>query len=127
MGRSLGAVVILTAVIVLPACGGQREPQPPLPISGSPRSAALGGNPLTQVQKGMTKGQVRNLAGSPQAEKSYELSILSLAALSGEPRSRTDWYYRGRGRVVFGESVERGGTATVLRVDIEKPAPGLTK
>lgn len=127
MGRCLATILVLSSALVVTACGGKKEPEPPAPISGSPRSAAVGGNALTQVRVGMTKGQVRNLAGSPQGEENYEISKFSLPGLAGDPTLRTEWHYRGRGSVVFAETVQRGGTATVLEVEIEKPAPGMMK
>jgi hypothetical protein len=127
MGRCLATILVLSSALVLAACGGHREPDPPAAISGSPRSAAIAGNPLTQVREGMTKGQVRNLAGTPHEEANYQITPFHLPGISTDPKIRTEWLYRGSGRVVFAETVQRGGVGTVVRVEIEKPPPGLRK
>jgi hypothetical protein len=127
MSCRLALLLIVSLALSTAACKTRRDNDVPHPISGSPRSQPIAGNPLTQVQQGMTKGQVRNLIGSPQAENTYKPWSFSLPGIRDRTALRTEWHYRNRGTVTFTESVQRGGTATVTRVEVVKPQPGATR
>jgi hypothetical protein len=111
-------------VLDVTACSQKGKGQVPEPISGSPRAQPVNGNPLTQVQAGMTKGQVRNLLGPPNVHKSY-WTWLSWLPGSVNDTQLTEWHYQGRGDVVFTESRFGGAPARVREVKVEPPRPGM--
>lgn len=112
------AVVWLSVMLGLVACGESKRAAPN-PISGSPNAQPIDGNPLTQVQPGMTKGQVRNMVGPPRTENGY-WTWLSWLPGSFNDQRRSAWHYEGLGTVVFSEPRFGGGAGQVLDVDIEE-------
>jgi hypothetical protein len=90
--------------------------------------AAAPGNPLGKVQVGMTKGQVREIAGQPSDENSYASGKAWIPFYFGTDARRTSWYYKGQGSVVFADgNVFGGGTPSVMRVDIDPNESGVAR
>jgi hypothetical protein len=127
MSCRLALLLFVSATLSIAACKARQDNDIPNPISGSPRSQPIAGNRLTLVREGMTKGQVRNLVGSPQAENRYRPWTFNLPGLSNDTPFRTEWHYEGRGTVVFTETLQKGGTAAVTAVNVVKPQPGMTR
>lgn len=125
----------LTLAVVIPllsvlGCAAQSEPAKPAAASAPAATtrAAAEGNPLSQVEVGMTKGQVRQIAGPPSDENSYATGKVWIPFYFGNDARRTSWYYKGQGRVVFADgNVFGGGTASVMRVDIDPTESGVAR
>ena len=122
----LPIVVVLSLVLTLIACAESAKQPRYAPISGSPNAQPINGNLLTLVQAGMTKGQVRNLVGPPSGQNSYWTWLSWLPGSDNDAR-RTSWHYEGRGEVVFAEKRFSGAPATVFRIDVEQPRPGVIR
>lgn len=112
-------VAVLSLMLGLVACAESKRAAPN-PISGSPNSQPIDGNPLTQVQPGMSMGQVRNMVGPPAAEGGY-WTWLSWLPGSFNDRRRSSWHYDGLGTVIFSEPRFGAGGGQVIDVDIEEP------
>ena len=74
------------------------------------------GSPLARVEKGMSDEQVRSLLGTPSDAVGYTTGKNWIPFYWGPDTSRTDWIYRGIGRVVFSRNRYSGGLK-VIRVD----------
>ena len=113
------AVIVVGLALGLGACTQTDKRAAPNPISGSPNAQPIDGNQLTQIQPGMTKGQVRNMVGPPATENTY-WTLLSWMPGEFNDSLRTTWQYDGLGSVTFTEHRYGGAPARVRDVDLEK-------
>jgi hypothetical protein len=83
-------------------------------------------SPLAKVTVGMTGEQVTQLIGQPTNEASYETGKRWIPWYFGDEARRTEWSYKGLGRVVFtGGNVWGGGGGRVTRVDYDPSETGV--
>jgi hypothetical protein len=130
MKRTIAILAVLALTLSMIGCAAQSEPAKPAPASAPAATsrAAAAGNPLSKVTVGMTKGQVREVAGQPSDENSYATGKVWIPFYFGNDARRTSWYYKGQGRVVFADgNVFGGGTASVMRVDIDPTESGVAR
>jgi hypothetical protein len=111
-------VIVVAGMLGATACTQSSKQAAPNPISGSPNAQPIDGNLLRHVQRGMTKGQVRNLVGPPATENTY-WTWLSWMPGAFNDSLRTSWRYEGMGTVTFTEPKFSGLPAIVRAVDIE--------
>jgi outer membrane protein assembly factor BamE (lipoprotein component of BamABCDE complex) len=78
---------------------------------------------LAKVQTGMTPEEVRKLLGEPTGERTYPTGKAFIPFYYGSDTHRTDWKYKGVGRVVFGHN-RYSGNMKVIRVDADPSEPG---
>ena len=84
---------------------------------------APAGTRLSKVSKGMTDAQVRNIMGNPSNTASYTTGKAWIPFFWGSDTSRTDWKYKGVGRVVFSRNRYSGGLK-VVRIDYDPNEKG---
>jgi len=120
--------LVIGAALVLGGCAAQSQPPKPAgkPVPAAAQSAAAAsGNPLSKVQVGMTKAQVRDLVGPPSGENSYASGKAWIPFYFGNDVRRTAWHYKGQGRVIFADGNQFGGGGSeVINVEIDPSEPG---
>lgn len=116
MRRPLVLALFLTfAVAFLGACATA----PDGASSGSPAAAAQAKTPppadnaLSKVRMGMNDTQVRNLLGNPTNSNAYMTGKAFIPFYFGPDTHRTDWMYKGMGRVVFSRNRWSGGLKVI--------------
>ena len=83
-------------------------------------------SPLAKIQVGMTDTEVRKILGEPDDANGYITGKAFIPYYSGPDTSRTDWLYKGKGRVVFSRN-RYSGTLKVVRVDYNPSESGVAK
>lgn len=128
--RRYGAVVATCGLaMILGACatqtsqsGGGEAPAVAIGVPAPPSS------PLSKVQLGMGKKQVKDLLGAPTDENSYSTGKAWIPFYFGNDARRTSYYYKGMGRVVFADgNVFGGGSPEVVRVDYDPSESGVAR
>ena len=83
-------------------------------------------SPLAKVQVGMTAQEVSNILGMPTNQVSYATGKAWIPWYFGDDARRTEWSYKGLGRVVFtGGNVFGGGGGRVNRIDYDPSETGI--
>jgi hypothetical protein len=72
-------------------------------------------SPLAKVALDMNEQQVRDILGPPDDSNAYMTGKQFIPYYYGPDTSRTDWLYKGQGRVVFSRNRYTGGLK-VIRV-----------
>jgi hypothetical protein len=127
MRRYAAVVATCGLAMVLGACATQTSQsggggEAPAVAKGVP---APPGSPLSKVQLGMGKKQVKDLLGAPTDENSYSTGKAWIPFYFGNDARRTSYYYKGMGRVVFADgNVFGGGGTEVVRVDYDPTESG---
>jgi outer membrane protein assembly factor BamE (lipoprotein component of BamABCDE complex) len=80
-------------------------------------------SPLARVSLGMTPDEVRQKIGSPTSEQSYVTGKAWIPFYYGPDTARTDWKYKGQGRVVFSRN-QYSGSVKVIRIDYDPSEDG---
>ena len=110
-------------VVCLGACSSKTSAPPPAPAVRQPIPA---NSPLAKVQTGMTPQQVTDLLGAPTAQTNYESGKRWIPWYFGSDVRRTEWSYKGLGRVVFTGGNQWGaGAGQVERVDYDPNETGV--
>jgi hypothetical protein len=78
-------------------------------------SAPPAGHKLTQITKGMMETDVRRILGDPDHSNAYQTGKAWIPFYYGSDVSRSDWMYRGQGRVTFSRN-RYTGALKVIRV-----------
>jgi hypothetical protein len=73
------------------------------------------GSPLSKINPGMNDTEVRKVLGEPDDANGYMTGKAWIPFYHGPDTSRTDWMYKGRGRVVFSRN-RYSGNLKVVRV-----------
>ncbi len=73
------------------------------------------GSPLAKIELRMNDTQVRNILGAPDNANAYMTGKAWIPYYYGSDTTRTDWMYKGQGRVVFSRNRYSGGLK-VIRV-----------
>ena len=81
----------------------------------SPYGDPPAGSALAGIEVGMNDTQVRNALGNPDNSNAYMTGKAWIPFYYGPDTHRTDWMYRGQGRVVFSRNRYSGGLK-VIRV-----------
>jgi hypothetical protein len=105
-------VVLTLSLAALLACasssgGGQASSQGVAPPASSP---------LSKVEVGMNDFQVRKILGEPDNMNVYPTGKSWIPFYFGGDTTRSDWMYKGMGRVVFSRN-QYSGALKVIRVD----------
>jgi hypothetical protein len=93
---------------------------------GSERVAAPppASSPLAKVQTGMSQREVQNLIGPPSDEKQYITGKAFIPWYFGPDRSRSAYYYKGQGRVIFAGGSVGNMTGKVVGVEYDPNESG---
>lgn len=118
MWRRTGPVcAALASLALLLACasgGGGGEQAAPT-TEDAAYSAPPAGSPLAQVEEGMDPTRVQSLLGEPDHQHSYPTGKSWIPFYFGSDLMRTEWRYRGEGRIVFSHN-RWSGALSVIRV-----------
>jgi hypothetical protein len=126
MRRSDGlALAMLVILVVAAGCATQSTSPSP---QGAPHAPAAtpppAGSKLAGVREGMTPEQVQKIAGAPASIKPYVTGKAFIPWYFGPDRSRTAYYYKGQGRVIFSGEAGLGTDSHVVRVEYDPSDPG---
>jgi outer membrane protein assembly factor BamE (lipoprotein component of BamABCDE complex) len=115
----------LCALALTPGCSSRSsstaEPAPAAVAKPIPPDS-----PLAKVTIGMTGQEVVNILGQPTNQVSYESGKRWIPYYYGDDARRTEWSYKGLGRVIFsGGNVFGGGGGRVNRVDYDPAETGV--
>lgn len=80
------------------------------------------GSKLAKVAVGMNDVDVRKILGEPDSSNAYQTGKAWIPFYFGPDAARSDWVYKGQGRVVFSRNRYSGGLK-VIRV-LYNPAEG---
>ena len=93
--RWVAGVAAVVAMLMAPiGCA----PQPASVPAAAPAPAS---GPLAAVHQGMDPAQVQRLAGAPSTVKPFITGKAFIPWYFGPDRTRTAYYYKGQGRVIF--------------------------
>lgn len=95
--------------------GTEAATKPAEPPRGVPPPAS---SKLSTVQLGWNDEQVRAAIGAPDNVEGYITGKSFIPFYFGPDTSRTDWEYKGEGRVVFSRNAY-SGTLKVVRIDYD--------
>jgi outer membrane protein assembly factor BamE (lipoprotein component of BamABCDE complex) len=130
MRRLLPAFLVSVCVISLTALGLLACASGTAPSGDEPASAQAAqgmappaGSKLAKVQMGMNEGEVRKIMGDPDSSPTYTTGKAWIPFYYGSDATRTDWKYKGVGRVVFGHN-RWSGAQRVIRVDYDPQEDG---
>jgi len=90
--------------------------------SAAAQQAPPAGSKLAKVAVGMNDVEVRKILGEPDSSNAYQTGKAWIPFYFGPDAARSDWVYKGQGRVVFSRNRYSGGLK-VIRV-IYNPAEG---
>lgn len=103
-------ILILISTLALVGCasdGGSGG------SAGSAEVAVPESSPLSKVSMGMDDAQVRKTLGDPDDSSSYMTGKQWIPFYFGPDTHRTDWLYKGQGRVVFSRNQYSGGLKVI--------------
>lgn len=112
-------LVLLGVALGFVACASQGGSE----TSGTPAKSAAkatyttppASSPLSKVTVGMNDAEVRKILGDPDNSNAYMTGKAWIPFYYGPDTRRTDWMYRGKGRVVFSRN-QYSGSLKVIRV-----------
>jgi len=107
---ALATALLLASMLALGGCassGGSGSAYP------DGYSAPPEGSALAKVKEGMSDEEVRKILGPPDDTNSYTTGKAWIPFYYGPDTSRTDWHYRGQGRVVFSRNRYSGGLKVI--------------
>jgi hypothetical protein len=117
-GTVLLAALSLAVAFGLSACasnGGEASES-----AAAAQQAPPPGSKLAQVKIGMNDVEVRKILGEPDSANAYQTGKAWIPFYFGPDTARSDWIYKGEGRVVYSRNQYTGGLK-VIRV-IYNPA-----
>lgn len=122
MHRPIVFVAACVFALAVAGCSSKSAPPPP-PQAARPIPPD---SPLAKVQIGMSAQDVSNILGVPTNQVSYSTGKAFIPWYFGDDVRRTEWSYKGIGRVVFtGGNVFGGGGGHVERVDYDPNETGV--
>jgi hypothetical protein len=95
--------------------GGAAASTPAKPAFPAGYSEPVSGSPLSKVAVGMNDVEVRKILGDPDNANAYMTGKAWIPFYYGPDTHRTDWMYKGKGRVVFSRN-RWSGALKVIRV-----------
>jgi hypothetical protein len=120
---------IITVCLLALAVGGCASKSSDSAASTAPEKTAQPvppDSPLAKIKIGMTAQEVSNILGMPTNQVSYATGKAWIPWYFGDDARRTEWSYKGLGRVVFtGGNVFGGGGGRVNRVDYDPSETGI--
>jgi len=119
--HTLVAALCLLALVA--GCSAKSDSAPAPAAAAKPIPAD---SPLAKIKIGMTAQEVSNTLGMPTNQVSYASGKAWIPWYYGDDARRTEWSYKGLGRVVFtGGNVFGGGGGHVERVDYDPNETGV--
>ena len=114
--RWVAAVAVVVAMLAAPiGCAPQPARVPA--AAGAPASG-----PLAAVRPGMDPAQVEHLIGAPTSVRPFITGKAFIPWYFGPDRTRTAFYYKGQGRVIFsGDPVNANSRVVEVQYDPSEP------
>jgi hypothetical protein len=125
--RLRGGLALAALVVVAVAGGCARQSPSPRPGPAPAPSAATpppAGSKLAGIRQGMRPDEVQKIAGAPTTIRPYITGKAFIPWYFGPDRTRTAYYYKGQGRVIFSGDGGLGTNSTVLQVEYDPTDPG---
>src|SRR5258705_11482520 len=124
------AAVSIAALVALAGCasGGGEGASDKAAAKSTAKAAAPADKPppagskLAKIAIGMNDVDVRKILGEPDASNAYMTGKAVIPFYFGPDAARTDWMYKGKGRVVFSRNRFSGGLK-VIRVIYDPAEP----
>jgi hypothetical protein len=116
--RSLAGIATAFFFLACASGGGGSAPaadSTATPAEKSSYSDAPAGSELAKVELGMNDAEVRKLLGDPDDSNAYMTGKAFIPFYYGPDTHRSDWMYKGKGRVVFSRN-RWSGSMKVIRV-----------
>ncbi|HEV7733799.1 MAG TPA: hypothetical protein VGR62_16640 [Candidatus Binatia bacterium] len=113
----LGCALALT----IGACSKGPKPARQEAPAATPAPA---GSPLSEVKEGMRPEEVQKILGAPSSIKPYITGKAFIPFYFGPDQTRTAYYYKGVGRVVFSGDGAFSTNSRVQRVEYDPTDPG---
>jgi outer membrane protein assembly factor BamE (lipoprotein component of BamABCDE complex) len=122
------ALSFAAGALSIPTSAWSADKAPTKSKSGAAKAAAPAAptpskENLAKVQNGMTPEKVKEIMGSPTSENAYPTGKAFIPFYYGPDTGRTDWKYKGVGRVVFSRN-RYSGDLKVIRVDFDPGEKG---
>jgi type IV pilus biogenesis protein CpaD/CtpE len=123
-------VFLAIAVVVLGACtsrsGGEATEKSSRAQTAAPQDVAPpADSPLSKVQAGMSARQVHAILGEPDNVNAYLTGKSWIPFYFGGDTARTDWMYKGMGRVVFSRNQWSGAVKVIHTIYNPSETAGL--
>ncbi len=127
MNRALTALLLTAVLAALGACASGSGGSSGAPSSTTAAEPAAkpatapadvpppAGHPFGTITLGMNDAEVRKLLGDPDNANAYMTGKGFIPFYFGPDQTRTDWMYKGKGRIVFSRNQYSGGLK-VIRV-----------
>ena len=127
MNRVLTALLLTAVLAALGACasgssgsssstGSTTASEPAATPAAKPADVPPpAGHPFSKVTVGMNDTEVRKVLGEPDNANAYMTGKQFIPFYFGPDQSRTDWMYKGKGRIVFSRNTY-SGALKVIRV-----------
>ena len=117
------ALLVLACGLALTtgACARKPKAQPAAEAAATPAPA---GTPLSEVKVGMRPEEVQKILGAPSTIKPYITGKAFIPFYFGPDQTRTAYYYKGVGRVVFSGDGAFSSNSRVQRVEYDLTEPG---
>ena len=127
MRRSIGLACcgLLIGVLGLGCASKSTSTRPasaPAPAAATTPPPA--GSHLAGIRHGMRPEEVQKIAGAPTTIRPYITGKAFIPWYYGPDRTRTAYYYKGQGRVIFSGDGGLGTNSTVLQVEYDPSDPG---
>ncbi|HYC53378.1 MAG TPA: hypothetical protein VEL28_00345 [Candidatus Binatia bacterium] len=98
----------------------ERAPAAKAPAAKKGATTAPAGSALSKITRGMPHTEVERILGQPDSQRNYETGKRWIPGYgaAGQDNFRTEYIYRGVGRVTFSRN-DYTGSLKVLRVDAD--------
>lgn len=115
MKRVLTLTFLMLAVALSSACasGGGGGGGGEAPAKAKAAAEVPSSSPLAKINVGMTDSEVRKLLGEPSNSNAYMTGKQFIPWYFGSDVARSDWMYKGVGRVVFSRNRYTGALKVI--------------
>jgi outer membrane protein assembly factor BamE (lipoprotein component of BamABCDE complex) len=118
---ALAAAFLLAACLAGCSAKSSEPPPPPQVVRPIPPES-----PLAKIRIGMSSTEVQSILGTPTSQANYESGKRWIPWYFGSDVRRTEWAYKGLGRVLFTGGNQWGaGAGEVQRVDYDPSETGV--
>ena len=127
MRRSIGLAPCGLLIVILGlGCASTSTSTRPAsaPAPAAAATPAPAGSRLAGIHQGMRPEEVQKIAGAPTTIRPYITGKAFIPWYFGPDRTRTAYYYKGQGRVIFSGDGGLGTKSTVLQVEYDPTDPG---
>jgi len=122
--RRLTIIAALCLLALVAGCSAKSNGGAAAPAATA--KAIPADSPLAKVKLGMTAQEVSNVLGMPTNQVAYATGKAWIPFYFGDDARRTEWSYKGLGRVVFtGGNVFGGAGGHVERIDYDPNETGV--